>query len=177
MDVFQQSNGSEVKGAVQETCLEGTVVPNSLISKSMNSMEMVRMWKGNKVEDWRVIETTSWMAEEDIEIIHRDEELRCNAVNLSVKYDLREEIQAASGGKSLTNSLINRGPQYMANAADNEQKRLNQSVGEVGLRQSNLVRIVCNSSSQCDCCRGMLDGLVRQRNVNRFNTCYDGSDV
>ncbi|KAK8675790.1 hypothetical protein V6N13_033853 [Hibiscus sabdariffa] len=97
MDVFQQSNGSEVKGAVQETCLEGTVVPNSLISKSMNSMEMVRMWKGNKVEDWRVIETTSWMAEEDIEIIHRDEELRCNAVNLSAKYDLREEIQAASG--------------------------------------------------------------------------------
>ncbi|KAK8574912.1 hypothetical protein V6N12_062589 [Hibiscus sabdariffa] len=73
---------SKQEGAIQETCLEGTVVPNSLISKSMNSMEMVRMWKGNKVEYWRVIETTSWMAEEDIEIIHRDEELRCNAVNL-----------------------------------------------------------------------------------------------
>ncbi|KAK8675807.1 hypothetical protein V6N13_033870 [Hibiscus sabdariffa] len=53
----------------------------------MNSMEMVRMWKGNKVEYWRVIETTSWMAEEDIEIIHRDEELRCNAVNLWVVED------------------------------------------------------------------------------------------
>ncbi|KAK8574922.1 hypothetical protein V6N12_062599 [Hibiscus sabdariffa] len=49
MDVFEQSNGSEVKCAVHETCLEGTVVPNSLISKSMNSMEMVRMWKGVEI--------------------------------------------------------------------------------------------------------------------------------
>ncbi|KAK8478408.1 hypothetical protein V6N13_009837 [Hibiscus sabdariffa] len=99
-----------MRGEVHEEGLEGTVVPNSLLSKPLNSEEVERMWEENKVEDWRVMETTSWMAEEDIGLIHRDEELRCSAVNLSEECELGEEGQAESTAKSVANSPSRDGP-------------------------------------------------------------------
>ncbi|KAK8600705.1 hypothetical protein V6N13_059557 [Hibiscus sabdariffa] len=38
-----------------------TVVPNSIMSKTMNSLEVDRMWEGNKMVDWRVIKSDSGM--------------------------------------------------------------------------------------------------------------------
>ncbi|KAK8663393.1 hypothetical protein V6N13_083214 [Hibiscus sabdariffa] len=83
MDGVEQRHGSEGKDGTGIDGSEGTVIPNSLLYKSFNSREVERMWEENKVEDWRVMETNSWIAKEDIGLIHRDEEQRCSAVNLS----------------------------------------------------------------------------------------------
>ncbi|KAK8624171.1 hypothetical protein V6N13_065524 [Hibiscus sabdariffa] len=108
--VVEQRHGGEVKGAICEDESEGTVVPNSLLSKPLNLREVERMWEENKVEDWRVMETNSWMAGEDIGLIQRDEEQRCSVVNLSDECDLREEGQADSAAKSVSNSPRSDGP-------------------------------------------------------------------
>ncbi|KAK8562614.1 hypothetical protein V6N12_010688 [Hibiscus sabdariffa] len=115
-DMVEQWESSEVKSASPVS--RGTVVPDSIQSKALNSMEMERMWEGNKRVDLRMRDTASWMAEEAIGIIERDEELRCSAMDLSAKCEIREEMQVISTGRSVASSPINRGPQYRAKLAE-----------------------------------------------------------
>ncbi|KAK8700408.1 hypothetical protein V6N13_018805 [Hibiscus sabdariffa] len=114
--MVEQWESSEVKSASPVS--RGTVVPDSIQSKALNSMEMERMWEGNKRVDLRMRDTASWMAEEAIGIIERDEELRCSAMDLSAKCEIREEMQVISTGRSVASSPINRGPQYRAKLAE-----------------------------------------------------------
>ncbi|KAK8676219.1 hypothetical protein V6N13_034271 [Hibiscus sabdariffa] len=94
-----------------------TVVPDSIQSQAVKSMELVRMWEGNMQLDLRVRDTASWMAEEDIGIIDRDEEQRCNAMDLSVECEFSEVRQVILDDKSVATSPINRGPQDRAKLA------------------------------------------------------------
>ncbi|KAK8568800.1 hypothetical protein V6N13_106684 [Hibiscus sabdariffa] len=57
-----QSNDSVMKVADNRSCSRGTVVPNLIMSKIVNSLEVDRMWEGNKMVDWRIMESASWMA-------------------------------------------------------------------------------------------------------------------
>ncbi|KAK9011497.1 hypothetical protein V6N11_044345 [Hibiscus sabdariffa] len=84
---FQDASKSVSDGEEEErrhaSVLEGrngvsnsaeTIVPNSIMSKTMNSIEMNRMWEGNKRVDWQVLEHDSGIAEEYIGMIQRDNE-------------------------------------------------------------------------------------------------------
>ncbi|KAK8605389.1 hypothetical protein V6N13_102171 [Hibiscus sabdariffa] len=62
-----------------------TVVPDSIQSQAVKTMELEIMWEGNTQVDLRVRDTASWMAEEAIGIIERDDEQRCTAMDLSAE--------------------------------------------------------------------------------------------
>ncbi|KAK8999263.1 hypothetical protein V6N11_070439 [Hibiscus sabdariffa] len=81
---------SAVKGGDCENSSEETVVPNSISLTAMNTLEVDKMWEDNKVVDWRVMETASWMIDENIGMVQRDEEVRDSDV--SAECGLRDEL-------------------------------------------------------------------------------------
>ncbi|KAL4303595.1 hypothetical protein GQ457_10G012610 [Hibiscus cannabinus] len=83
-DAEERRNVSLVKGGDSGNCSRGIVVPNSLLSKSMNSLEMERIWEGKKLLDWRVMEIPRLIDKETIRMIQCDEE-RVVALKLVTK--------------------------------------------------------------------------------------------
>ncbi|KAL4369040.1 hypothetical protein GQ457_05G019790 [Hibiscus cannabinus] len=118
-----------------------TVVPDSIQSQALKSMELKRMWEGNMQVDLRVRDTASWMVEEDIGIIEHDEKHRCNAMDLYAECEFSEVRQVILDYKSVATSPINRGPQDRAKlAVVIEYGGSRESEGKANLRQRGLRR-------------------------------------
>ncbi|KAK8652603.1 hypothetical protein V6N13_126631 [Hibiscus sabdariffa] len=103
---FQDASKSVSDGEEEErrhaSVLEGrngvsnsaeTIVPNSIMSKTMNSIEMNRMWEGNKRVDWQVLEHDSGIAEEYIGMIQRDNEVCFSGMDLSEECGIQIDDQ------------------------------------------------------------------------------------
>ncbi|KAK8636398.1 hypothetical protein V6N13_124144 [Hibiscus sabdariffa] len=145
-EIVELKESSAVKSASPVS--RETFVPDSIQSHALKSMEMERMCEGNKKVDLRVRDTAGWMAEEDIGIIERGEEQRCNAMDLSVECDFSEERQAIPDDKSVATSPINRGPQGRAKLADvieyGGQQRKVRQISKIVMTDSSLVRVETN---------------------------------
>ncbi|KAK9018747.1 hypothetical protein V6N11_033794 [Hibiscus sabdariffa] len=146
-EIVELKESSAVKSASPVS--RETFVPDSIQSHALKSMEMERMCEGNKKVDLRVRDTAGWMAEEDIGIIERGEEQRCNAMDLSVECDFSEERQAIPDDKSVATSPINRGPQGRAKLADvieyGGQQRKVRQISKIVMTDSSLVRVETNN--------------------------------
>ncbi|KAL4278224.1 hypothetical protein GQ457_03G019690 [Hibiscus cannabinus] len=81
---------SAMKGGDGENYSKETVMPNSISLTAMNTLEMDKMWEDNKVVDWCAMETASWMADENIGMVQRDEEVHDSDV--SAECGLRDEL-------------------------------------------------------------------------------------
>ncbi|KAK8594022.1 hypothetical protein V6N12_046093 [Hibiscus sabdariffa] len=115
-DTKERIDASAVKGRDSGNNSVGTVVPNSISFKAMNSLEMEKLWEVNKLADFRVMETASWMANENIGMVQRDEEVRYNDV--LVEYGLPEEIQVRASEDAVVNNPTSRGPSNMVTLAE-----------------------------------------------------------
>ncbi|KAK8594015.1 hypothetical protein V6N11_001739 [Hibiscus sabdariffa] len=107
-DAKERIDASAVKGRDSRNNSVGTVVPNSISLKAMNSLEVEKLWETNKLVDWHVMETASWMANENIGMVQRDEEVRYSDV--SAECGLREEIQVRASEDVVVNNPTSRGP-------------------------------------------------------------------
>ncbi|KAK8978723.1 hypothetical protein V6N11_001729 [Hibiscus sabdariffa] len=68
-DAKERIDASAVKGRDSGNNSVGSVVPNSISLKAMNSLEVEKLWEANKLVDWHVMETASWMANENIGMV------------------------------------------------------------------------------------------------------------
>ncbi|KAK8689637.1 hypothetical protein V6N13_088350 [Hibiscus sabdariffa] len=115
-DVKEKIDTSVAKGGDSGNYSVGIVMPNSVSLKAMNSLEMEKMWEANKLVHWHVMETASWMADENIGMVQRDEEVRYS--NVSAECVLREEIQVRVSEDAVVNSPFSRGPSNRAPLAE-----------------------------------------------------------
>ncbi|KAK8481352.1 hypothetical protein V6N13_057278 [Hibiscus sabdariffa] len=116
-EIVENKERMAVKSASPMPMSRETVVPNSIQSQAMKSMELEKIWEGNMQVDLRVRDTASWMVEEDIRLIACDEEQRCNAMDLSAECEFSEVKQVIQDDKSVVTSPINHGPQDRAKLA------------------------------------------------------------
>ncbi|KAL4366301.1 hypothetical protein GQ457_05G014210 [Hibiscus cannabinus] len=116
-EIVENKKRSAVKSASPMPMLREIVVPDSIQSQAMRTMEFERMWEGNTQVDLRVRDTASWMAEEAIGIIEHDDEQRCTAMDLSAECEFSGARQVILEDKSVAISPINRGPQDRAKLA------------------------------------------------------------
>ncbi|KAK8508938.1 hypothetical protein V6N12_058083 [Hibiscus sabdariffa] len=107
---------SAVKGGDCENSSEETVVPNSILLTTMNTLEVDKMWEDNKVVDWRVMETASWMIDENIEMVQRDEEVRDSDV--SAECGLRDDLPVRATKDADVISPICNGPSNRVNLTE-----------------------------------------------------------
>ncbi|KAK8589521.1 hypothetical protein V6N12_023915 [Hibiscus sabdariffa] len=117
-DVKEKIDTSVAKGGDSGNYSVGIVMPNSVSLKAMNSLEMEKMWEANKLVHWHVMETASWMADENIGMVQRDEEVRYS--NVSAECVLREEIQVRVSEDAVVNSPFSRGPSNRAPLAERD---------------------------------------------------------
>ncbi|KAK8608779.1 hypothetical protein V6N13_024192 [Hibiscus sabdariffa] len=107
---------SAVKGGDGENYSEETVVPNSISLTAMNTLEVDKIWEDNKVVDWRVMETASWMMDENVGMVQRDEEVRDNDV--SAECGLRDELHVQTTKDADVISPICNGPSNRVNITE-----------------------------------------------------------
>ncbi|KAK8529235.1 hypothetical protein V6N12_060022 [Hibiscus sabdariffa] len=108
-EIVENRKSSAVKSASPMPMSRETVVPDSIQSQAVKTMELEIMWEGNTQVDLRVRDTASWMAEEAIGIIERDDEQRCTAMDLSAECEFSGARQVIFEDKSVAVSPINRG--------------------------------------------------------------------
>ncbi|KAK8681404.1 hypothetical protein V6N13_053808 [Hibiscus sabdariffa] len=113
-EIVENRKRSATKNASPMPMSRETVVPDSIQSQAVKTMELERMWEGNTQVDLRVRDTASWMPEEAIGIIERDDEQRCTAMDLSAECEFSGARQVIFEDKSIAISPINRGPQDRA---------------------------------------------------------------
>ncbi|KAK8549189.1 hypothetical protein V6N13_063585 [Hibiscus sabdariffa] len=123
-DAKERIDASAVKGRDSRNNSVGTVVPNSISLKAMNSLEVEKLWETNKLVDWHVMETASWMANENIGMVQRDEEVRYSDV--SAECGLREEIQVRASEDVVVNNPTSRGPSNRKGLGSAAKRRLVQ---------------------------------------------------
>ncbi|KAL4378615.1 hypothetical protein GQ457_02G032850 [Hibiscus cannabinus] len=94
-EMLEIRDSSRVEESLRKAFVEETVVPNS-VSHGVDSVEMVeRMWKGNKREDWRVLELPSvsknWSNEEEAGLVNRFDSSPSNNDGLK-EIDIQEKV-------------------------------------------------------------------------------------
>ncbi|KAL4283707.1 hypothetical protein GQ457_16G016660 [Hibiscus cannabinus] len=104
---------SAVKGGDGENYSEENVVPNLISLTGMDTLEVDKIWEDNKVVDWRVMETASWMMDENVGMMQRDEEVRDNDV--SAECGLRDELPVQTTKDADVISPICNGPSNRVN--------------------------------------------------------------
>ncbi|KAK8554033.1 hypothetical protein V6N12_031011 [Hibiscus sabdariffa] len=95
-----------------------TIVPNSIMSKTINSIEMNRFWEENKRVDWRVLEHDSGIAEEDIGMIQRDNEVCYSGMDLSEACGIQRDDQKILSKETHVGSPTGSGPKDRAKLSD-----------------------------------------------------------
>ncbi|KAK8640197.1 hypothetical protein V6N13_007956 [Hibiscus sabdariffa] len=95
-DEEEWRHASIMRDSVHGSVSNETMVPNSIMSSKMNGVEMDKMWEGNMRVVWQVLESESGMAEENIGLIQRDEEMRCCTVDLLTECEVRNEGQQST---------------------------------------------------------------------------------
>ncbi|KAK9024995.1 hypothetical protein V6N11_064896 [Hibiscus sabdariffa] len=144
-EIVENRKSSAVKSASPMPMSRETVVPDSIQSQAVKIMELERVWEGNTQVDLRVRDTASWMTEEAIGIIERDDEQRCTAMDLSAECEFSRARQVILEDKSVAVSPINRGPQDKAKLADvieyGGQQRKVRQLSEILMTDSSPVRV------------------------------------
>ncbi|KAK8669581.1 hypothetical protein V6N13_107007 [Hibiscus sabdariffa] len=113
-DEEERRSDSVMKVVDNGTFSKETVVSNLIMLKTVNSLEVDRMWEGNKMVDWCVIESDSGMAEENIGLVQCDEEVQCNAVDLSAECGVQNSVQQATIEETDVCSPTDHGPRCRA---------------------------------------------------------------
>ncbi|KAK9033098.1 hypothetical protein V6N11_018136 [Hibiscus sabdariffa] len=163
-EIVENRKRSATKNASPMPMSRETVVPDSIQSQAVKTMELERMWEGNTQVDLRVRDTASWMPEEAIGIIERDDEQRCTAMDLSAECEFSGARQVIFEDKSIAISPINRGPQDRAKldavVEYGGQQRKVRQLSKILMTDSSPVRVettVHYAGAVMECARDRID--------------------
>ncbi|KAK8669357.1 hypothetical protein V6N13_106790 [Hibiscus sabdariffa] len=114
----ERRHASVLEGTNGVTYSGETIVPNSIMSKTVNSIEMNRMWEGNKRVHWWVLEHDSGIGEEDIGMIQRDNEVCCSRMDLSEACRIQIDDQQILSKETNVGIPTGSGPKGRAKLSD-----------------------------------------------------------